>query len=327
MAPVNGGGFGASRPRFGPSIALALSLVLHLILIVVSSRLPRAEAQEPEPPPEQAMLHFDLAPPELEMPRIEPSGPPPAPPAPRPQPASDPIEAPTSAVPETPGTSAPPAAGPERPAPAGDTEETGSPTGAAEGEPLTGGGTANDGGPRSSLDLGRALRQFGESLDRGSSPPRQGSARAGTFVPDAGQFPTTGYGMGNLTFETRDFDWSDYARQIYNAIWRAWHNRLYATVDDFEKWAYANGWFLNHESGIRFVIERSGQVSGIVVEGRSGCDPLDVSATQALSEVVLPPLPDDFPKDREVVHAKFIAEGRVHDMRTVLSSLKRYGLF
>jgi hypothetical protein len=133
--------------------------------------------------------------------------------------------------------------------------------------------------------------------------------------------------MGNLTFETREYDWSDYARQIYIAIWRAWHRRLYETTDDFEKWAYANGWFLNHESRIRFVIERTGQVNGIVIEGRSGCDPLDLSATQALAEVILPPLPADFPKEREVVHARFLAEGRVHDMRPVLSALRRYGYF
>ena len=71
------------------------------------------------------------------------------------------------------------------------------------------------------------------------------------IVPDLSQVPSSGFGVGNLTFESTDYDWSDYGRQIYMAIWRAWHNRLYATTDDFEKWAYrTDEWFIRHQSAV-----------------------------------------------------------------------------
>ncbi len=187
--------------------------------------------------------------------------------------------------------------------------------------------------PASSFDLDRALRDYGQALDQaraasppppppGSGPPRN------VYVPDPSDFATTGYGMGNLVFETRDFDWSDYARSIYIAIWRAWHNRLLRMVNEFEKWSYVNRQpYLNHTSQIRFVIERSGEVTGILIEGPSGCVPLDQSAAQALAEVLLPALPEAFPKDREVVHARFIATGEVRNMRPHLTRLKALNYF
>jgi hypothetical protein len=134
--------------------------------------------------------------------------------------------------------------------------------------------------------------------------------------------------VGNLVFESRDYDWSHYGRQIYMAIWRAWHNRLWLTTDDFEKWAHqTQSWLLNHQTQVRFVIERNGQVTGIVTESGSGCAPLDQSAIDALAEVILPPLPQDFPREGEVVHARFIAMGETRAMRPVLSRYKAMGLF
>ena len=56
-----------------------------------------------------------------------------------------------------------------------------------------------------------------------------------------------------------------------------------------------------------FTIQRNGEVTGIILEGPSGCYPLDDSALDALREVILPPLPKDFPRDQETVHARFIA--------------------
>ncbi|HXV77079.1 MAG TPA: hypothetical protein VD788_12250 [Candidatus Polarisedimenticolaceae bacterium] len=182
-----------------------------------------------------------------------------------------------------------------------------------------------------SFDLDRAIRDFGRVLDEaraenpvdpGSSPPRN------VFVPDPAELDTTGYGLGNLTFETADFDWSDYARAVYVQIWRAWHNRLLRMTNEFEKWAHQNqDPTLRHANQIRFVIERSGQVSEILIEGPSGCVPLDDSATQALSEVILPPLPDAFPKEREVVHARFIAIGDIRMMKPVLTRMKALNYF
>lgn len=182
------------------------------------------------------------------------------------------------------------------------------------------------------LDLGRALQDFERAVERAraAAPPTPsggGSAR-NVFMPDPANLPPTGYGVGNLTFESQDFDWSEYARSIYWEIWKAWHRRLYYSTEEFERWGHANRRFdLNHQAGIRFVIEASGDVTGIVIEGTSGCPPLDASAADALAEVTLPPLPADFPRDQEVVHARFIAIGHIMEMRRTLQWLRGNGYF
>jgi hypothetical protein len=72
---------------------------------------------------------------------------------------------------------------------------------------------------------------------------------------------------------------------------------------------------------------RSGEVVDIAIETPSGCYPLDDSATDALKEVVLPPLPSDFQRDQEIVHARFIAEGEIRTMKAYLQQLKSAGYF
>ncbi len=183
----------------------------------------------------------------------------------------------------------------------------------------------------------RALRDFRSSLSRsaGEGAPVEGgggeSGRGsleGLNIPDLPPLPDTGFGFGNLEFESRDYDWSDYARQIYVAIWRAWHNRLYLTTDAFEKWGYQNTIpLLDHQNRIRFRIESNGEVTGVVLETPSGCVPLDESATDALREVVLPRLPPDFPRAEEMIHARFIAYGEIRALRPSLQYLRSRGFF
>jgi hypothetical protein len=179
--------------------------------------------------------------------------------------------------------------------------------------------------------MNKALRDFGEAL--AARPPASQPAPAeptpqNVILPDLSSIPTSGFGMGNLVFESRDYDWNDYGRQVYMAIWRAWHNRLWMTTDEFEKWAHTQqNWRLGHSTQVRFVIEDNGQVTGILMEAGSGCQPLDASALEALAEVILPPLPPDFPRDREVVHARFVAEGPIRAMRPVLGRYKAMGMF
>jgi outer membrane biosynthesis protein TonB len=182
------------------------------------------------------------------------------------------------------------------------------------------------------IDITRAIQDYGRALARAreATPPSSsgGGAARNSFVPDHTGLPPSGFGVGNLTFESRNYDWTDYARQIYILIWKAWHYRLYLTTDEFEKWGYQTGeWFLRHRSEVRFVIERNGQVTGIIVETPSGCKPLDDSAADALAEVILPPLPADFPKSREVVHAAFIAITEIMALRPGLREMKRRGMF
>lgn len=177
--------------------------------------------------------------------------------------------------------------------------------------------------------LGR-LREFKRAVEapRPSTAPGPeggGKGAGGVTMP---ALPPTGFGIGNLEFEGRDYDWQSYGRQIHGIIWRAWHNRLLTTSSVFERWAAENrNWMLDHRNGVRFTILKTGQVIDVAIETPSGCYPLDDSATDALREVVLPPLPTDFQRDTETVHARFIAEGEIRSMHAFLQQMKNAGYF
>jgi TonB family protein len=161
-----------------------------------------------------------------------------------------------------------------------------------------------------------------EGAGTGTAPTGSGAGRG---VP---AMPSTGFSAGNLEFESRDYDWTDYYRQIHLAIWQAWHRRLHQTTERFERFAHERGdWLLEHSARIRFTILRSGQVVDVALETASGCEPLDDSAVDALREVVLPPLPSDFPRGSERVHGRFVATGDIRGMRRTLEYLKRNGYF
>lgn len=179
-------------------------------------------------------------------------------------------------------------------------------------------------------DLMGRLREFRRAVEAPQTSEAKGErgggkGRGGVTMPD---LPATGFGVGNLEFEGRDYDWEDYGRQIHGIIWRAWHNRLLITSAVFERWATEHRtWLLDHRNAVRFTILKSGQVVDVALEASSGCYPLDDSSTDALKEVVLPPLPDDFPRESETVHARFIADGDIRGMRTYLQYLKNAGVF
>jgi hypothetical protein len=177
--------------------------------------------------------------------------------------------------------------------------------------------------------LGR-LREFKKAVEapQPASPPGREGGGHGTGGVTMPNLPSTGFGVGNLEFEGRDYDWENYGRQIHGIIWRAWHNRLLVTSSVFERWATENrSWLLDHRNGVRFTILRTGQIVDIAIETPSGCYPLDDSATDALKEVVLPPLPADFQRDTETVHARFIAEGEIRTMKAYLQQMKNAGFF
>lgn len=303
------------------------SALLHLLLLLVSLWVPleavESSAGEAD---EESQIRFTFAPQteeEIEG-RIEGDLPiPPAPVAPPAEPDFIPQGLPSL---EPPTSQAPP------PEPAEALADEIEATVSSDLPPADEAPLQREAEPREQADLSRRLQDFGEALDRARAARPRGPSGSpegrNVFVPDVSVSPETGFGVGNLVFESRDYDWSDYARQIYVAIWRAWHNRLYETVDDFEKWGHENNrWMLDHWSGVRFVIQRSGEVTGIVVEAPSGCLPLDDSAADALAEVILPPLPADFPRDREVVHARFIAIAPIMKLRPGLRRMKMLGYF
>lgn len=190
--------------------------------------------------------------------------------------------------------------------------------------------------PPRRFDPGTVVRDLRRYLAEGGRPPRPPSDETegeagnpdGIDMPDLEDLPFSGFGLGAPVFESSDYDWSDYGRVVYTAIRRAWFARLYATHESFDRWAWSEkDWFLKHAAGLRFVIERNGEVTSIRILQESGCGPLDDSAYNALEEVVLPPLPADFPRDRETVRMGFLAEGNIRHMRPYLENVKRAGGF
>lgn len=311
--------------RFGLGWALAAAIAVHLVAVLIAPLLPLRGATA-TPVPEESVLRFRFTEPDavrdvqrrgdvpFEIPRASPT------PAPRP---AEPV--PPAATPR------PPAAQP-LPAPAGVPDRSEPPDSTAPEETdAAGAAPPGRGSPRP--DLSSRLRDFRRSL-RADGPPSAPAESideglAGIHVPPRlPPLPRTGFGFGNLTFDhSFEYDWSDYARSIYMAIWRAWHNRLYQTTAVFERWAVSNAFLLDHTSRVAFTIERTGQISAVTLETPSGCVPLDDSALDALREVVLPPLPADYPHASETVHARFIAEGDIRAMERHLRYLKSIDAF
>jgi hypothetical protein len=176
-------------------------------------------------------------------------------------------------------------------------------------------------------DLQGRLQDFRHALETPQPPKPKGPKGGGTGLGGVNmpRLPETGYGIGNLEFEGRDYDWDDYGRQIYWRIWSEWHKQLLNSASLFERWASEHRiWLLAHQNRIRFTILRSGQIVDVAVETQSGCYPLDDSATNALKAVVLPPLPEDFTRESETIHATFKAEGEIRGMGSYLQQMREY---
>lgn len=326
----------ALRRIFRMQLAVLWSVIIHLgvVIAILLVPFPGREATSPAPLPDDAIQVTLAPPPQSEPPPPEESFRMPPPPA-----ASSRHR---MTAPDVRASRAPDSARPmdearsrgredERPiggAPGGDRPrvEPGAPRGGTGGE----GEAARDADMPTSPDMGTRIREFADALrgavEEQTAGPRGGGSGAGGI--DLSSVPPTGFGFGNLEFESRDFDWSSYGRAVYWAIWRAWHNRMLISVGNFERWAAERGdWTLDDNDRIRFRISRSGQIVDVVVETPSGCRPLDASAVDALREVVLPPLPEDFPREEETVHARFIANVNIRGMRSGLTWLKERGYF
>jgi outer membrane biosynthesis protein TonB len=338
-----------ARQRFGLVWALILSILLHAVLLILSVWFPFSRsAAVVAVDSEEETITFSFAEPvepttddPLEDARFTPFEPQPSDvPAPLPIPEGPEVPPLEQVEPETPEApieeEATPREAPQETEAEETTEQVEPPGSELRERPdaLVREAPADDqASPRArQIDMQEALRDFGRAMARRPPQPEESRPAPGTkqnvIVPDLSRIPFSGFGVGNLVFESRDYDWSDYGRQIYMAIWRAWHNRLWLTTEDFSKWAHRSGsWRLKHMAQVRFVIENNGQVTGIVVEAGSDCEPLDASAVDALAEVILPPLPAGFPRDREIVHARFIAQGPIRGMRDSLGAMKAAGYF
>lgn len=172
--------------------------------------------------------------------------------------------------------------------------------------------------------------------------PAPGSG-SGQGVPGGGGFGERGTGLGKkparrglnygvpydtgsylgFNFEHKDFDWTDYWSVMYWSIWREWHRQLLYNASSFERAAFERGREgLDGTAVLRFTIERNGNVSLVELITPSGIEPLDLSSSQALKAVggTLPPLPADFPDERERVTGQFIMT--IADIRQLRPSLE-----
>ena len=117
---------------------------------------------------------------------------------------------------------------------------------------------------------------------------------SGTY--DFSGFDNPGYLQGNnygtLSFDTKGFDWGDYARQLYLIIKKNWYDRIPIAAYYGQK----------GKVFIRFVIEKDGSITDLAVIRSSEITPFDKAAENAIrASNPLPPLPSNFPKDAEGV--------------------------
>lgn len=147
------------------------------------------------------------------------------------------------------------------------------------------------------------------------SPSRQGprGARAGNpGQRGTGNDFNVGLGgmFGDVEFDSGDYAWNDYSIKVYYAIYRAWLRELYNRVPRFERDQMMNHLdMLDGECTIHFVIHRDGSVDAIDVRVPSPMRALDEASSAALARAVLPPLPDDFPRNHEGVAFRFRVSG------------------
>jgi len=153
-------------------------------------------------------------------------------------------------------------------------------------------------------DEGPRESSKGQRGSRGSDPDAEDRRAAfqkalrqlesGTY--DFSGFDNPAYLQGNnygtLSFDTKGFDWGDYARQLYLIIKKNWYDRIPIAAYYGQK----------GKVFIRFVIEKNGSISDLAVIRSSEITPFDRAAENAIrASNPLPPLPSNFPKDAEGV--------------------------
>ena len=180
--------------------------------------------------------------------------------------------------------------------------------------------------PTSRRTLDDGIELFRERLRRGAETREPASNNRSRFVPNLGDMPVQGSPYGILEFSSRDYDWSDYSRQIYERILKAWYRRIEQSTNEFERWGRERqAYDVDDRTRIDFTIQADGDITDIFVITPSGCQPLDLSATDGLEEVLLPPLPADFPRESEEVKATFIMQVPVFELRRIFRILRQIG--
>ncbi|HEU4403426.1 MAG TPA: TonB C-terminal domain-containing protein [Candidatus Polarisedimenticolia bacterium] len=96
--------------------------------------------------------------------------------------------------------------------------------------------------------------------------------------------------FGTMSFDTQDFPWGDYDHAIYVIIRNSWIDRIpLASRAGLKDFVCAH-----------FMIERDGTISRIDMEREASVPPYNRAVNDTLRAVSpLPPLPKDFPEERE----------------------------
>jgi TonB family protein len=116
--------------------------------------------------------------------------------------------------------------------------------------------------------------------------------------------------FGDVQFDSKDYNWSDYTTKLYFAVYRAWLRELWGRVPRFERdQLQLDLARIEGEVVIHFVLHRDGGVTGIDVRRPSVLPTLDEASQAALQRAVIPPLPDDFPRNTEGVTFRFVMKG------------------
>lgn len=127
--------------------------------------------------------------------------------------------------------------------------------------------------------------------------------------PDFNQKITGGL-FGDLHFDSGDYNWSEYTTKVYFAVYRAWLRELLGRARRFER--DQNLLRLPDLDGvvaIHFFLTRPGPVEAVEIVRPSPIPTLDEASAAALRRAVMPPLPSDFPRDREGVTFTFRISG------------------
>lgn len=150
-------------------------------------------------------------------------------------------------------------------------------------EPARGSGNQNG----SSVDWRNAIREAGkvaslgggDGLDLGSLGGEKGFAE-----------------QGPISFETRWYDWGEYAQSMVSRIRVNWYGNMPQIIRTGMQGVVT----------IRFTIHRDGRITDIEILKGSGVPPYDFAARKAIElSSPLNPLPKDFPNSSERVTAAF----------------------
>lgn len=183
--------------------------------------------------------------------------------------------------------------GPSRPGQAeGDGNDP--PTPEAAGPGAARGGSRPQGGPEGGTGTGSLPA---DATDRISDAARDSLRRAlsgqgeeSKRLFDNPGYLSPGYVSGTMSFDTQGFPWGDYARRIKVIIDNAWGDRLPLAFREGVR-----GYLCVH-----FTIQKDGTISDVQVVQPSTIPPFNRAVLDTLRAVSpLPPLPEDFPGDRE----------------------------